>query len=73
MKVIDYIYENRFNSNLDDALKEIKEQVLSLYGESIIKKINLNKIKKCSEAHECCRVTDIKLQSLIKINILMKN
>ena len=51
----------------DDALKEIKEQVLSLYGEKYYKENKFKtKSKNAQEAHECCRVTDIKLQSLDK-------
>ena len=51
----------------EDALKEIKEEVLKNYGEKYYKKnVFKSKTKNAQEAHECCRVTDIKLKNINK-------
>tara|TARA_Y100000739_G_scaffold220119_1_gene219265 strand:+ start:113 stop:2443 length:2331 start_codon:yes stop_codon:yes gene_type:complete len=51
----------------EDALKEIKSEVLNLYGNEYYKKnVFKSKTKNAQEAHECCRVTDIKMRNIDK-------
>ena len=49
----------------NDALEEIKEEIIKLYGEKYYKKNTFKtKTKNAQEAHECCRVTKIDLHTL---------
>ena len=73
MMVAQKLYENGFITYMrtdstiisEDALKEIKSQVIELYGEKYYKKNTFKtKTKNAQEAHECCRVTDIKMNKL---------
>ena len=49
----------------NDALEEIKKEIIKLYGEKYYKKNTFKtKTKNAQEAHECCRVTKIDLHTL---------
>ena len=52
-----------------EALNQIKEEIVKLYGEKYYKNnIYKTKTKNAQEAHECCRVTNITLHTLNNSN-----
>lgn len=67
--LITYMRTDSINIS-EDALKEIKQNIINNFGEKYYKKNTFKtKTKNAQEAHECCRVTNINLKELdIKFN-----